>query len=481
MTNIDSIRNPTLHEVSQLSHDYGLEGEETTHLTVFLSMIKGGFVIMTGLSSGGKDEVVDAAEFCAPSSWTYKVSTSMSKTQLYSDHRVINSKPVHRHMDISSIKDKAFLEDVWKAHGEGKSITHSWTEVSGNERETRSQTLQPPNCMILFLAEDNQQVDLNDYAEVRNRALVVSIDDSQELTERVNARQAAMEAGVSEKKLTEERAQEIRDYVGAIPMEAYGDDGSGGILNPVAPAINNQNPLPQHFTEARRDFSRLLGFMESVTLFHYDDHLEVPAKLMGDASQGMVNMMVTPADAWLAMRVFGETMVLSALNLREKDFELLNILRDPDVGALTADELQMQMSQHGFNITSHDVRSSMDNMQYKGYVTKNQDTPVTYNSTPFATKAKRYVDLDWSEVVDATKDTAKEALPGRIADQYIDRFCEGDGLLVTHPLTGETVNLTEQTANELAAKEDEQADTMDEEVFDNDDSNDDSEGLDRFS
>jgi hypothetical protein len=290
-----------------------------------------------------------------------------------------------------------------------------------------------------------------------------------------------MEAGVSEKKLTEERAQEIRDYVGATPMETYGDDGSGGILNPVAPAINNQNPLPQHFTEARRDFPRLLGFMRSVTLFHYDDHLEVPAKLMGDASQGTVNMMVTPADAWLAMRIFGETMVLSALNLREKDFELLNILRNPDVGALTADELQMQMRQHGFNVTSHDVRSSMDNMQYKGYVTKNQDTPVTYNSTPFATKAKRYVDLDWSEVVDATKDTAKEALPGRIADQYIDRFCEGDGLLVTHPLTGETVNLMEQTANELAAKEDEQADTMDEEVFDNDDSNDDSVGLDRFS
>ena len=276
--NVENITNPTLFEVKQLSRDFGLVGEEDTVLVVFLSFLGGGFVLMSGLSSGGKDEVVDAASFCVPDDWVFKIPTSMSKTVLYQKHREINSSPVHRHKDISNIAGKDWLEDIWKAHGDGRSITHSWTEVMGQERTGRSQTLQPPNCMILFLAEDNQQVDLNDYPEVRNRALVVTIDDSKELTERVNERQAKQQAGIIEYNHSETRAEEIRQYVSSIPMHMYGDGGNGDFLNPVAPALDNQNPLPQHFTEARRDFPRLNDFMESVTLFHYDDRMEVPKK-----------------------------------------------------------------------------------------------------------------------------------------------------------------------------------------------------------
>ncbi len=449
-----------------MRYDWGLEGEEDTHLTMFLSFINGGFVLMTGLSSGGKNAVVNAAAYCLPgggetadeSDWTYPISTSLSKTQLFTDHENVNAKPVHIHMDVSSIRDKQFLEDMWKAHGEGNEITHSWTEVIGQERVSRSQTLKPPNCMVLFLAEDNESVDMNDYPEVRNRALLLPIDDSQELTEDVNTRQAEMESGLVRRKVTPERTEEIREYVGSIPMSTYGDDGSGGMLNPVAVAIDNQNPLPQHFTEARRDFPRLMDFMEAVALFHHDDRLEVPNKLLGDAARGVVTMLVTPADAWMAMRIFGEKMVLSALNLRDKDFELLSILRqNPDV-AMSADELQMEMRAKGFNITTPDVRSSLDNMQYKGYVRKDTDSShVTYNATPFAQKARRYVDLDWAQVVEDTKQTAREALPPKIAEQYISRYCQGEGLLVTHPFTGETINLTEQTANELQQKEQERA------------------------
>ena len=469
MTN--ETNNPTLYEVSQMRYDWGLEGEKDTHLTVFLSFIMGGFILMTGLSSGGKNAVVNSAAYCTPgggqtaeeSDWTYPISTSLSKTQLFTDHQNVNSKPVHIHMDVSSIRDKQFLEDMWKAHGEGNDITHSWTEVVGQERISRSQTLHPPNCMVLFLAEDNESVDINDHPEVRNRALLLSIDDSQGLTERVNSRQAQIEAGIIDKRVTDARTKEVRNYVGTIPVDTYTGSGSGGMLNPVAVAIDEQNPLPQHFTEARRDFPRLLDFMNSVALFHYDERLEVPNKVLGEAAQGMVTMLVTPADAWMAMRIFGEKMVLSALNLRDKDFELLGILRNnPDV-AMSADELQMEMPERGFNITTPDIRSSLDNMQYKGYVRKNTDSShVEYSATPFATKAKRYVDLNWSEVVEQTKKTARKAMPDKIAEQYIERHCQGEGLLVTHPFTGETVNLAEQTANELAAKEAEQVEEQNE-------------------
>lgn len=485
---IDDINPPTLYEVSQLSRDYGLVGERDTHLVVFLSFLDGGFVIMLGLAAGGKDAVVDAAEFCTPggsgdtlspdkggSDWVFKVPTSLSKTVLF--QKTENAGPdnpnncrVHRHMDISSIRDKQFLEDMWKRHGEGEPIDHSYTQVMGQDRTEITQTIYPPDCMVLFLAEDNNNVDLNDYPEVASRALTVTIDDSASQTELVNQRQAELETGSYARKVSPERADEIREYVGSIPMHMYGDDGSGGIRNPVAEAVNNQNPLPQMFTEARRDFPRLLDFMRAVCLFHYDERMETPHLDNADT----VTMLITPADAWLAMRIFGEKMVLSALNLRDKDFKLLQILREtPDQG-FSAAELQMEMRDVGWNITSRDVRTSLENMISKGYVRKDQSTsPILWSATPFATQARREVNMDWQEVVDDTRETVYDTMPDSVADEYESRFLEGEGLFVTHPFTGETVNLTEETANELENKveerEAEETDAFAEGLYDSDD------------
>jgi hypothetical protein len=487
---LDNIRNPSLYEVKQLTRDWGLVGEEDTALTVFLSFFGGGFVLMSGLSSGGKNAIVNAAAFCTPgasrdeptddSEWVAKVPTSLSKTVLYQQHEKFNTSPVHVHMDISSISDKPFLEDIWKAHGEGRSITHSWTQMMGQEREERSQTLHPPNCMVLFLAEDNQQVDMNDYPEVRNRALVLPVDDSAELTEKVNERQAKIEAGMIDLKLDTERAKEVRQYVASIPQHMFGKDGRGGYLNPVAPAIDNQNPLPQHFTEARRDFPRLLDFMKSVALFHFDERMQEPKKDLNPPGQdNMVTLLVTPEDAWYAMRIFGEKMILSALNLREKDFELLNVLRENMGETYTVDELMMGMRDRGYNITSSDVRSSMENMLYKGYVRKGQDSNrVEYSASPFAAQVSRNVELDWPTVIEDTREVAQEALPGSVADEYIDHYLEGDGLLVTHPFTGETINLAEQEANELEQEVEAREAEEEDSAFDSDpysDGEDDSE------
>lgn len=458
---MENIRNPTLYELSQLKEDFGLVGEEDTHQVVFLSFLGGSDVVMTGLSSGGKTEVVDAAEFCCPDDWVFKVPTSLSKTDLYtkaltetgSDNP--NNCPVHRHKDISNLQGKEFLEDMWKSHGDNKPITHSWTEVMGQERESRSATVDAPNCMILFLASDNDKTNINDYAEVRNRLLVVGIDDSQELTERVNTRQAKQRAGLVDYNLSEERADEIREYVASIPWPMYAaNEGSGEYLNPITVAIDNQNPLPQHFTEARRDFPRLMDFIESVALFHYDDRLEVPKKdLPNSRDAGMVNLAVTPADAWLAMRVFGEKMVLSALNIRDKDFELLEILKDNSTQGMSAADLREEMRSSGYNITVTDVRSSMNNMDTKGYIRKDQSSsPVLYSATPFANKAKREVNMDWPTIVEDTREAMHEKYPVEVATEYEERALEGDGLLVTHPFNGETVNLMNDDANLLEDK-----------------------------
>ncbi|UBF19779.1 hypothetical protein HRTV-22_gp71 [Halorubrum virus HRTV-22] len=452
---------PNLYDLTLMKEDFGLMGEEDTLQTVFLSWFNGGFVAMTGLSRGGKDMVVDAADYCTMGDFVFKVPDSTSKTDLYMKEDQMNSARVHRYPDIATLQDKQHLEEIMKRHGEGKSATHS--RALGTSGQTESFELKPPDAFVLFVASDNEQVDLNDYPELRNRALVVSIDASEELTKEVNERQARQEAGLVEYNFTEEERDEIRRYVSGIPVKMFAsDDGpNGGTLNPVSVALNNQNPLPQHFTEARQDFPRLLDFCRSVALFHYKDRM-TPA--LPDRTE-TATLLITPADVWYAMRIFGEQMILSALNLREIDFEMLSMLRDTNDGYSKA-EIQMEMRDRGFNITNRDVHSALNNMLTKGYVRKDQsENPVMWKASEFAAQAKRDVTLNWEEMVEDTKETARQALPEDVAEEYIERFCEGDGLFVTHPFTGEKLNITKQNILEDKVEE---ATEAEEDVFSQD-------------
>lgn len=453
---------PSLYDVSQLSRDFGLVGERNTHLVVFLSFLKGGFVNMTGMSRGGKDFVVDAANYCMPDDVVFKVPTSTSKTALYEKEDEMNNARVHRYPDIATLNDKEHLEEIMKAHGEGDTITH--TRTTGGGGATESMTLTPPDCFVMFVASDNEQVDLNDFPELRNRALTVSIDSSQELTEQINTAQARRMSGYYEYNFDEDGREAIRDYVNTIPVNMYASDRGpdGGTFEIPGLALDNQNPMPQHFTEARQDFKRLMKFVRSISMFHYEERMEVAL----DDRPEAVSLLITPADVWYGMRIFGEQMILSALNLRDKDFAMLNLIRNTDEGMSKA-EVQMDMRDEGWNITNRDVSSALNNMLTKAYVRKDQSqTPVLWDSTPFGNKANREVSMDWSELVEDTKQIAYDNLPTDVAEEYVERFCEGDGLFVTHPFTGEKLNLTKQ--NTIEDKVEEKADEMDEDVFDDD-------------
>jgi hypothetical protein len=459
---------PTLYDVSQLSRDYGLVGERDTHLVVMLSFLKGGFVAMTGLSRSGKDHVVNAAEFCMPGDEVYPIPTSTSKTYLFEQEWEMNNARVHRYPDITTLDDKPHLEDMMKRHGEGEPMTHSRTVGGGGA--TESMTIYPPDCFIMFVATDNEKVDLNDYAELRNRALIVSVDASAELTERVNEMQAKKEAGVYERKVDSDTADDIREYIGSIPVEKYGESGEWGTQNPVAVALNNQNPLPSHFTEARQDFPRLMDFMRSVAMFHAGNGGSAMEAPLPDKKETLT-LLITPKDAWMAMRIFGEKMVLSALNLRDEDFEILEVLREDlrnDGSGLSKAEVQMEMRDRGFNITNSDVARALDNMLTKGYVRKDQSgSPVLWSAAPFAKEATRNVNMDWEEIIEDTKQTARESLPEDVAEEYIEEHCQGEGLIATHPFTGETVNITESNELEetIEEREEEEADVFSEGLY----------------
>lgn len=457
---------PSLYEVSQLSRDYPVVGERDTHLVVFLATIAGGLVIMTGPARTGKDQVVDGVEFCRPTNDIANISTSTSKTALYYNNDELNNARIHRYPDIASLDDH--IERILKAHGEDNSISHEFTDPTTGDTVTK--TLHPPDSMVLFLASDNEQVDLNDYPEVRDRALVVSTDATATQTENINDRQAEMRSGLYERRVTKQRAEEIREYVADIPNRLYIDDSTGGeIVNPVADPINKENPLPQLFPEARMDFPRLLNFIETVTMYHYDGRMEVSI----EDRDSTVSMLVTPKDAWLAMRIFGEKMILSVLNLREHDFEMLDLLRSRQDKAWSVADIQDKMRDEGFNLSDRDVRDSLDGMMNKGYVYKDQSgTRVQYTTSPFATPdvVSRDVSLDWESVVETTEKVAYSVLPADIADEYVSNYCQGDGLIAIHPMTGKEVNITDSNSivDEIRDRQEVESEVIDDDGSDPD-------------
>lgn len=459
-----SIEPPTLYETLQVARDNGVVGEARTVLTLVLSMVRGQLIVMTGPSRAGKDECVDAAEAVVDSSETvYRWPADDSETDAYYRRHEINQYPVHRFPDLARLE--THHEKILKAFGEGRDATRSRTDITAEEGDqNEEQILECPQTVIAFIASDNEQIDLDDYPELRNRALTLSVDASEEQTHRVNRRKAEEHAGQTETHVDAMRKAAIQEYHESIPVDEWDNSATHSIINPAAVNIHEQQPIPELFPEARQDFDRLLEFMETAALYHY------PERLVVDEG-GSKKMFVTPVDIWEAMTVIGNKMVMSALNLTREDRAILDLLKESSE-ELTKADIQQSLRSQGYHITDKDVRRSIDTMRTKGYVRVFDDTsPHTYTFNEFGSVVYHEAGIDYTEVVDAASESIYDVAPDSAADTYVEEFCQGNGLLTTHPFTGEAVDILED--DDL----DEMMDTgvkAVEEIFDDDD--DDSSG-----
>lgn len=428
---------PTLYEVLQVTRDFGLVGEESTVLTLVLSMVRGHLVVMTGLSRGGKDFTVDAAEEVFPASeMVHPWPADESATAAYYNAAEINQYPVHRFPDLARLPEHQ--ERILKAFGEGRDADRIKTDISkekmGDDPIT-SQVIECPETVIAFLASDNENLNLDDYPEIRNRALVISVDSSEEQTRAVNRRKAQEHAGVVERFVDPIRKAQIQEYHASIPVQEWVSNSQNKILNPASMEIHKQTPIPELFPEARQDFDRLLEFMETVALYHYNNRM-----VYDDGSSR--TMLVAPKDIWEAMTVLGNKMVMSALNLSEEDRGILDLLKESD-STLTKADIQQALRTQGLNIGDRDVVRALDSMRERGYVRIHQDqNPNEYSLNEFASVTEHDSALDYDAIVDASADWVYDLVPDEYGDLYVERFCEGDGLITTHPFTGEAADIT---------------------------------------
>lgn len=98
------------------------------------------------------------------------------------------------------------------------------------------------------------------------------------------------------------------------------------------------------------------------------------------------------------------------------------------------------------------------------------------STSPFATEdtLSRSVSIDFGTIVEQTKEDTRHALNDERTQEYIEQYCTGNGLIVTHPFTGEQINVTEQDlGDDIAEQEEKEEEVIDEtNPFDGDDDDD---------
>ncbi|MFC7191897.1 hypothetical protein ACFQL7_20645 [Halocatena marina] len=452
---------PDFHTILLAVRDTGLVGEEENILTVTVGMIRGKLIILYGVARGGKDAIIEAAMNLYPQDYTYEWPSDESPTAPFYKANDINEYPVQYFGDLASIQEHQ--EKIMKAFGEGKNADRDVTDISAPEgEETKLQELECPRTNLATIALDNRNVDLNDFPEILKRALMLSVDASKQQTDRVVYRKAQEHADQVEREVDPVRVAEIRQYLGNIPVEKFDDHPNNKIVNPAAIEIAEQKPMPTEFPEARFDFDRLLDFVGTVTLFRHAERMTV------DTGRGL-KMLTTPTDIWFAMKILGERMVMSSLNLTDEDQAVLRYLRESS-SMVDRTDIQQGLRQAGYNINDRDIQRSLTSMREKGYVQVDKSSsPHSFSLSPFASVTEFEVGLDYQKIVDAAAESIYKVsgVPEAVADEYVRRYCEGEGTFVTDPYDGEEIDITEDTSFQDSVNDatDDIADAFDEPVF----------------
>lgn len=430
---------PSFFELLQLARDEGLVGEEDTLLTVTVAAVRGGLVILYGISRGGKDWVIERALKLFPPDYSYEWSSgSDSDTANYYDAERLNKYDVHYLGDLARMDENT--EKIAKPWGEGKPARRKYTDMSrGEDDKVQVQKLDPPRTVFASIATDNRNFDLNDWPEFQKRAFMKGVDGSKQQTEAILRRKAEEHADQIDRNVSPVDAARIREYMGSIPVDDFSDHPNNKVVNPMSMNIIDQKPLPTEFAEARFDGDKLLGFIETVTLMRHVNRLTV------DTGRGL-KMLTTPTDVWYTMKILGENMVMSALNLTDEDQAILRYLRETNETP-TKRDIQQDLRGAGYNIQSRDVERSLKSMIERGYVRVASDSGSanTYTLSEFASITTHKVGLDYAEVVEAAKENIYKisGIPDAVADAYVARYCEGNGLFAVDPYTGEEVDITE--------------------------------------
>jgi hypothetical protein len=205
----------------------------------------------------------------------------------------------------------------------------------------------------------------------------------------------------------------------------------------VLSQITERGVIPTLWPEARRDIGKLIRFMNAVALWRHPE-----PDFFGESGPVII---VRPSDAWLSMKIFGERLVMSALNVSTEDVAIVSLLRDRK-SAMSVSKVKQLLADPdtgpGINLNSKLVRKALDGLEDRGYVEKDASaTPVTYRAGVFAPQIERSTQLDWGAVIEEAAENVRgdERIPDETKKTYLAAHCQNP--VAAQPFTGEQVEI----------------------------------------
>lgn len=424
---------PTLYDINQ-SFDViktdrysGIKGEQEARMVLFTNFILGEKpVILKGSRASGKTNIMEIVGVYAK----VPVVMASSSEKAYQRNKDLNKATHFVVPEVNKINEKTV--DMLKDFGEG--AKHHYTFLNAyKEPET---ILLEPKPFVTSIADENKNVNLLG-DELMSRLTVVRTDSSvSQNIAVIEEKLRRAETPFYRKGISQDKVNKFVAYVKSIPSISR-----FGFIYPAGTVI--RTAIPSLFTDSRRDTDKYLANTYGITLFHYYDRMKV-------VLDHKDYLLVTPVDMWYNDVIYRNILLDSSLKCGKIEQEILDIVgssggvKQDDWGnkvkGLKISDIHTELLKRSYTPTIDSVNKYCTQLTETGYLVRNEELrPYRFSLNPELHREYK-VTINWEEVVEQCKKSVSKNFP-EIADEYISRFCEGNGLIAVNPFTGEQVNI----------------------------------------
>ena len=408
---------PTLHDVHTF-FDETVVGEYETRMSIFSTFILSKIsTFVSGLSAGGKTTILD----------------SVCDTLMPGDSLVINDQSdkaiFGMAREIEQATHISFLElnkvnpviiEIVKSFAEGKVYDYSRAKMTGNGQNQKI-ILEPR--AVAFTRADESAAQFPIGAELMSRMVELRVDGSEDQTIDILTKKAQAFSNPFEQTLSNnvQRAN-LKYHISNIPEYEH-------IINISAASLIKF--IPTTFVTSRRDFVKYINNIDGITRFHYKDRIDTTIQ---DARV----LFSAPEDIFLNHLIFGENLIASAIRCSELEKNLISVL--PGGGA-NKSQIQGALRKQTINLTLSTVETHLKALVDIGYLTVElQGRNNIYSVSDFYKSFD--VQLDMEYIIAKTIENIESApIYSDICDEYINRFCSKDAMVIQHPFHSSEINI----------------------------------------
>ncbi|NOR84814.1 hypothetical protein GQ473_01745 [archaeon] len=434
------IYKPTLYDVHKFL-DETVVGEYETRMSIFSTFILSKIsTFVSGLSAGGKTTVLDAVcDTLMPGDSL--IINAQSDKAIFEMEREIKEATHITFLELNKVNP--MIIEIVKSFAENKKYEYKRARIQGGNKTF---ILEPRAVAFTRADESAAQFPISD--ELMSRMVELCVDGSEEQTIDILNKKADVFSNPFEQTILNniQRAN-LKYHISNIPEYTH-------IINISAASLIKF--IPTTFVTSRRDFVKYINNIDGITRFHYKDRIDVNI-------QGVRVLFSTPEDIFLNHLIFGENLIASAIRCSELEKNIISIL--PGNGA-NKSQIQSALRNHTINLTLTTVETHLKSLVDIGYLTVElQGRNNIYSVSDFYKSFD--VQLDMQYIIDKTIENIKSAsVYNDISDEYIDKFCNKDAMIIQHPFDASKINMLDYEFNSvLVTNTDSQLEPTEDEIW----------------